>query len=72
MTFENDPNRPDTDALPQQPARKVARRADGSMTILPLVFGALAIFLAGYMLLGDRFSAPDRTPGIEQPAPKTN
>ena len=55
MTFENDPNRPDTDTLPQQPARKAARRADVSMTILPLVFGALAIFLAGYMFFGDRF-----------------
>jgi hypothetical protein len=42
------------------------------MTILPLVFGALAIFLAGYILFGDRFIAPDRTPGIEQPVPKTN
>jgi hypothetical protein len=39
---------------------------------LPLVLGALAIVLAGYMFFGDRFSAPDRTPGIEQPAPKTN
>jgi hypothetical protein len=29
MTFENDPNRPDTDTLPQQPTRNVARR-DGS------------------------------------------
>ena len=72
MNFENDPNRPDTDTLAQQPPRKVARRADGSMTILPLVLGALAIFLAGYILFGDRFIAPDRTPGIEQPVPKTN
>jgi hypothetical protein len=71
MTFENDPNRPDTDTLPQQPTRNVARR-DGSGTVLPLVLGALAIVLAGYMFFGDRFSAPDRTPGIEQPAPKTN
>jgi hypothetical protein len=34
--------------------------------------GGIAIVLASYMFLGDRFGAPDRTPGIEQPAPKTN
>jgi hypothetical protein len=52
MTFENNPNSPDTDTLPQQPTRNVARRADGGLTILPLVFGALAILLAGYMFFG--------------------
>jgi hypothetical protein len=32
----------------------------------------IAIVLASYMFFGDRFGAPDRTPGIEQPPPKTN
>jgi hypothetical protein len=49
MTSQRDPNR----SLP----RDYIRREDGSWNALPLVLGALAIAVVGYMLLGDRFTA---------------
>ena len=57
MTSQRDPN---------QSPRGYIRRQDGSWSALPLVLGALAIVVVGYMLLGDRF-APERPgAGIEQ------
>jgi hypothetical protein len=49
MTSQRDPNR-------SRP-RDYIRREDGSWNALPLVLGALAIAVVGYMLLGDRFTA---------------
>ena len=49
MSSQRDPNQP-------RP-RDYIRREDGSWNALPIVLGALAIVVVGYMLLGDRFSA---------------
>jgi hypothetical protein len=55
------------DASPKRTSRDYIRRADGSWNVLPLVLGALAIAVAGYVFLGDRFIGQDHnTPGVEK------
>jgi hypothetical protein len=71
MTFQKDP---DTQTGMTGPRGNYVRHADGSWNILPLVLGALAVVVVGYMFLSDRFNtAPDSTSTtIERPVPKTN
>jgi hypothetical protein len=72
MTYQKDPNssEPETN-LGREPRGNYARRADGSWNILPLVLGALAIVVVGYMFLGDRF-APDRSSNTSIDRPNTS
>lgn len=69
-------NRKDPDTKPvtlERPGSYV-RHSDGSWNILPLVLGALAIVVVGYMFVGDRFNTASdpNSKTIEQPVSKTN
>ena len=65
MTNQKDPGSKPT------PRGSYVRHPDGSWNLPPLVLGALAIVVVGYMVLGDHTNtAPSST--IEQPVPKTN
>ena len=66
MTDQRDPNTP-------EPRGNYLRHADGRWNVLPLVLGALAIVVVGYMFLGDRVNtANPNSPAVERPVPKTN
>ena len=63
MTYQNDPDR-------GSGSRGFGRREDGSWNVLPLVFGALALGLAGVLLFGDNFGGPNR-PSLTDTTPNT-
>jgi hypothetical protein len=66
MTNQSD-NKIRIDAPLKRTSLDYIRRADGSWNVLPLVLGALAITVAGYVFLGDRFIGQDlNTPGVEK------
>jgi hypothetical protein len=76
MTHQNNPNdKPESDsALGRGPRGNYMRRADGNWNMMPLILGACAVAVIGYMFL-DRAPEPSTEIGIERPAsavtPKT-
>ena len=76
MTHQKDPNdtTEERPVLAREARGNYVRRADGSWNMMPLILGACAVAVIGYMFL-DR--APERSTeiGIERPAnpvtPKT-
>jgi hypothetical protein len=59
----------DRDPVRRAPADYV-RRPDGSWNVLPLVLGALALGIAGFLLFSDNFGGPGR-PSLTDTTPNT-